>query len=101
MGLNETTELAASFLENACADPLLANGPAAHARRSNTALRMLKRNPDDTATQRFCGVAGEGEDDAPPHPQSGGPSSQGMTAADYARKWALYDTADLLDSLTR
>jgi hypothetical protein len=27
-------------------------------------------------------------------------STQGMTAADYARKWALYDTADLLDSLT-
>lgn len=26
-------------------------------------------------------------------------SEQGMTAADYARKWALYDTADLLDSL--
>ena len=39
-------ELAAAFLENACADPLLANGPAAHARRSNTALRMLKRFPE-------------------------------------------------------
>lgn len=39
-------ELAAAFLENACADPLLANGPAAHARRANTALRMLKRFPE-------------------------------------------------------
>lgn len=28
-------------------------------------------------------------------------SNQGLTAADYARKWALYDTANLLDSLTR
>lgn len=27
-------------------------------------------------------------------------SNQGMTAADYARKWALYDTAALLDSMT-
>jgi uncharacterized protein len=41
-----TAELAAAFLENACADPLLANGPAAHVRRSNTALRMLKRYPE-------------------------------------------------------
>jgi hypothetical protein len=28
-------------------------------------------------------------------------SNEGLTAADYARKWALYDAADLLDSLTR
>ena len=41
-----TAELAAAFLENACADPLLANGPAAHLRRSNTALRMLRRYPE-------------------------------------------------------
>lgn len=39
-------ELANQFLEYACADPLLANGPAAHVRRANTALRMLKRYPD-------------------------------------------------------
>ena len=39
-------ELVGEFLANACADPLLANGPAAHARRSNTALRMLKRFPE-------------------------------------------------------
>ncbi len=39
-------ELANQFLEYACADPLLANGPAAHARRANTALRMLKRYPE-------------------------------------------------------
>jgi uncharacterized protein len=46
MSFAEDAELAATFLENACADPLLANGPAAHARRSNTALRMLKRYPE-------------------------------------------------------
>lgn len=28
-------------------------------------------------------------------------NNQGLTAADYARKWALFDTADLLDTLTR
>ncbi|HKV36550.1 MAG TPA: ankyrin repeat domain-containing protein [Pyrinomonadaceae bacterium] len=44
--MDKTAELAAVFLENACGDPLLANGPAAHARRSNTALRMLKRYPE-------------------------------------------------------
>ena len=41
-----SAELANVFLEHACADPLLANGPGAHARRSNTALRMLKRFPE-------------------------------------------------------
>ncbi|HXQ72761.1 MAG TPA: hypothetical protein VN844_19845, partial [Pyrinomonadaceae bacterium] len=46
MSFTRTDELAATFLENACADPLMANGPAAHARRSNTALRMLKRYPE-------------------------------------------------------
>lgn len=39
-------ELVASFLENACADPVLANGPAAHVSRERTALRILKRYPD-------------------------------------------------------
>ena len=46
MSFAGNAELAAAFLENACADPLLANGPGAHARRSNTALRMLKRYPE-------------------------------------------------------
>ena len=46
MSFASNDELAATFLENACADPLLANGPAAHARRANTALRMLKRFPE-------------------------------------------------------
>jgi len=36
-------ELVNLFLENACADPLLANGPAAHLRRSHTAHRILKQ----------------------------------------------------------
>jgi uncharacterized protein len=39
-------ELVSNFLEYACADPILANGPAAHARRSRTALRILKRYPE-------------------------------------------------------
>jgi uncharacterized protein len=46
MCLDGNAELAAAFLEHACADPLLANGPGAHARRANTALRMLKRFPE-------------------------------------------------------
>lgn len=45
MSFDRNAELAAAFLENACSDPLLANGPAAHLRRSNTALRMLRRYP--------------------------------------------------------
>jgi ankyrin repeat protein len=39
-------ELVNLFLENACADPLLANGPAAHSRRSHTAHRILKHHPE-------------------------------------------------------
>lgn len=39
-------ELVNLFLENACADPLLANGPAAHLRRSHTAHRILKHHPE-------------------------------------------------------
>ncbi|HEY0730451.1 MAG TPA: ankyrin repeat domain-containing protein [Pyrinomonadaceae bacterium] len=46
MSFDRNAELAGAFLENACADPLLANGPAAHLRRSNTALRMLRRYPE-------------------------------------------------------
>jgi len=52
-------ELVKSFLENACADPILANGPAAHVRRSQTALRILKRYPeigrDSIHTAVVCG----------------------------------------------
>jgi ankyrin repeat protein len=40
------SELADQFLENACADPILANGPAAHVRRSHVALRVLTRHPE-------------------------------------------------------
>jgi hypothetical protein len=39
-------ELVNLFLENACADPLLANGPAAHLRRSHTSHRILKHHPE-------------------------------------------------------
>lgn len=52
-------ELVASFLENACADPILANGPAAHSRRARTALRILTRYPeiarDSIHTAVVCG----------------------------------------------
>ena len=34
------------FLEYACADPILNNGPAAHARRERAALRILTRYPE-------------------------------------------------------
>jgi len=39
-------ELVNLFLELACADPILNNGPAAHARRARAALRILTRHPD-------------------------------------------------------
>jgi uncharacterized protein len=39
-------ELVDLFLEYACADPILNNGPAAHARRERSALRILKRYPE-------------------------------------------------------
>lgn len=65
MSFTGTDDLAAVFLENACADPLMANGPAAHARRSNTALRMLKRYPEiarhDIHTAVVCGELEEVE----------------------------------------
>lgn len=57
--LRSPDELANLFLENACADPILANGPAAHARRSHTALRILKQYPeiahDSIHTAVVCG----------------------------------------------
>jgi len=40
------SDLVNLFLETECADPLLANGPAAHARRSHTAHRILKHHPE-------------------------------------------------------
>lgn len=47
------------FLETACADPILANGPAAHLRRSHTALRILQHHPeiarDSIHTAVVCG----------------------------------------------
>jgi ankyrin repeat protein len=42
----ELTELVNQFLEYACADPILNNGPAAHARRERAALRILNRHPE-------------------------------------------------------
>ena len=39
-------ELVNRFLEYACADPILNNGPAAHARREQAALRILNRYPE-------------------------------------------------------
>src|SRR5262249_27799103 len=53
------SELADLFLENACADPILANGPAAHDRRRQAALRFLTRHPeiarDNIHTAVVCG----------------------------------------------
>jgi ankyrin repeat protein len=45
-GLRHSEDLAEQFLENACADPILANGPAAHANRSRAAMRVLERYPE-------------------------------------------------------
>ncbi len=44
-GDKQRAELADLFLENACADPILASGPAAHDRRGRDALRILTRHP--------------------------------------------------------
>src|SRR5262245_59965109 len=41
-----SSELVNSFLEYACADPILANGPADHVSRSQAALRILTRYPE-------------------------------------------------------
>src|SRR5262249_38781422 len=45
-GDDRRAELADLFLENACADPVLAGGPAAHTARSHAALRILAHNPE-------------------------------------------------------
>jgi hypothetical protein len=66
-------ELVKTLLENACADPILANGPAAHVRRSHAALRILKRYPeiqrDSIHTAVVCGDLKEVE---PPYKNSDG-----------------------------
>lgn len=41
----QQAELVDLFLEYACADPILNNGPSAHARRASAALRILTRHP--------------------------------------------------------
>jgi ankyrin repeat protein len=41
----QKAELVDLFLEYACADPILNNGPAAHARRARAALRIVTRHP--------------------------------------------------------
>jgi ankyrin repeat protein len=55
----------ASFLELACADPILANGPGDHARRRRTAMRILTRYPeiarDNIHTAVVCGDLAEVE----------------------------------------
>ena len=74
-------ELVDSFLEYACADPILCNGPAAHARRERAALRILKRYPeiarDSIHTAVVCGDLEEVERILAEHPdaasQPGGP----------------------------
>lgn len=52
-------EMISLFLEYACADPILNNGPAAHARRARAALRILNRHPeiarDSIHTAVVCG----------------------------------------------
>jgi ankyrin repeat protein len=58
-GDKRRAELADLFLEIACADPVLANGPVAHAGRSQAALRILTRQPevahDSIHTAVVCG----------------------------------------------
>ena len=58
-------ELANRFLEYACADPILNNGPAAHARHERAALRILKRYPEiaraNIHTAVVCGDLSEVE----------------------------------------
>jgi ankyrin repeat protein len=52
-----------AFLEYACIDPVLASGPASHARRARTALRILTRHPeiarDSIYTAVVCGELAE------------------------------------------
>ena len=43
--IEQREELVNRFLEYACIDPILCNGPAGHARRERAALRILMRHP--------------------------------------------------------
>jgi uncharacterized protein len=77
----QRTELVDLFLENACADPILANGPSAHARRSQAALRILIRHPEiahhSIHTAVVCGDLKEVKHILKEHPEAatepGGP----------------------------
>ena len=70
-----------SFLELACADPILAYGPAAHAERAHAAMRILNRYPGiaraNIHTAVVCGERGEVERILTARPQAatepGGP----------------------------
>jgi hypothetical protein len=63
------------FLENACSDPILNNGPVAHARRKRAALRILKRYPeiarDSIHTAVVCGDLEEVERILKERPETG------------------------------
>lgn len=77
----ELTALVNLFLEYACADPILNNGPAAHARRERAALRILTRHPEiarfNIHTAVVCGDLEEVERILKRHPEAaveaGGP----------------------------
>jgi len=49
-------ELVDKFLEYACADPILNNGPAAHLRNEHAALRILTRYPEIARTNIHTAV---------------------------------------------
>lgn len=62
---NQNEGLVNLFLEYACADPILCNGPAAHARRQRAAVRILNRHPEiaryNIHTAAVCGDLNEVE----------------------------------------
>ena len=74
-------ELVDQFLEYACADPILNNGPAAHLRRERAAVRILNRYPEiahaNIHTAVVCGALEEVERILKDHPKAaiepGGP----------------------------
>jgi len=49
-------ELVDQFLEYACADPILNNGPAAHLQNEHAALRILNRYPEIARTNIHTAV---------------------------------------------
>jgi uncharacterized protein len=81
-------ELVDSFLEYACADPILANGPADHASRERAALRILTRYPEiaryNIHTAVVCGNLEEVERILKENPEAateaGGPQRRGVIA---------------------